>query len=388
VGGTILNHFKSLDPTQIRIASPNSKELSLRVAEDIRGYFERLRPDFVINCAIAAIDSDPELALEVNYLGAIHLARAARELGIPYLHFSSAAVLPRGRDLGEHERLPLDASLPSYAKAKLLAERTLEHMARWEGLDYTNIRLGIVYGTHDHKIQGFHRLLFSIVDRSLPLLPTRRGVLHSYSNAGKLPAFVCHVLDHRAECSGRTYHFVDPEPVELGALILTIRSLLGAAWPREIYLPRAIARGVRTLLARLVRLATRIGIEARLPAEALFLEDFYESQTLSSEALRASGFVDSQPDATIFTALPELIDYYVRRWELLNRIEPLQGQPAMPDLAARFLLCPEQLLSAVLEEQRHPFLGRCALSNRPAEALHRVGGASGTVGAQAPTGAR
>lgn len=275
-------------------------------------------------------------------------------------------MLPHGRNLDESARRPLRPELPPYAKAKLLAERTLEHMARSEGLDYTNIRLAIVYGAHDHKIQGFHRLLFSIVDRSLPVLITSRRAMHSYTNAAKLPAFVSHVLEHRSSCSGQTFHFVDPEPVALGRLILAIRSLLGTTRPREIYVPRAIAKLFLSGLARLVRMATRIGIEARLPAESLFLDDFYESQTLSCDSLRRSGFVDPDPDATIFTALPALIGYYVRRWELLNLIARRDASAPDPqDGATLFLRSPEQLLAEVLNEQRNPFLERCSLVTAP-----------------------
>lgn len=77
----------------------------------------------------------------------------------------------------------------------------------------TIIRLGIVYGAHDHKVQGFHHLLFSLVDQSMPYLLTRRGCVHSDTNESKLPAFVSHVLEHRAKFSGQTLHFVDPEPL-------------------------------------------------------------------------------------------------------------------------------------------------------------------------------
>jgi nucleoside-diphosphate-sugar epimerase len=378
VGGTLLHHFKTSERSRFELLSPNSKELSLRVAEDIRSYFEKVRPDFIVNCAIASIDSDARLTYEVTYLGAVHLARAARELGIPYIHLSSAAVLPSGRNLDESTRRPLLPELPHYAKAKLLAERTLEYMAQKEGLDYTNIRLAIVYGAHDHKIQGFHRLLFSIVDRSLPVLLTSRSAMHSYTNAAKLPAFVSHVLENRASCAGRTFHFVDPEPVALGQLILAIRSLLGAARPREIYVPRAIAKLALSGLARLVRLAALIGIEARLPAESLFIEDFYESQTLSCDSLRRSGFVDPDPDATIFTALPALLAYYVRRWELLNLI--VRRDASAPDAqgrAALFLRSPERLLAEVLDDQQTPFLQRCSLVNAPpaADAGGRVAAA-------------
>jgi hypothetical protein len=55
-----------------------------------------------------------------------------------------------------------------------------------------------------------------------------------------------------------------------------------------------------------------------VPAEMIFLENFYKTQTLSCEKLKNSGFVDPDPQATIFTELPALIEYYIARWEHLN----------------------------------------------------------------------
>jgi len=96
IGGAIVYHFKSRTEGGLGVLAPNSKKLSLRDPDDIRRYFEKAKPAFIINCAIAAIDSNPQLAYEINYLGTIYLAKAALELGIPYIHISSAAVMPAG----------------------------------------------------------------------------------------------------------------------------------------------------------------------------------------------------------------------------------------------------------------------------------------------------
>jgi len=76
IGGTLMHHFKNIDFNTVNLLAPNSKKLSLRVPDDIRSYFERVKPDFIINCAIAAIDSDPQLAYEITYMGTVCLARA------------------------------------------------------------------------------------------------------------------------------------------------------------------------------------------------------------------------------------------------------------------------------------------------------------------------
>lgn len=362
IGGTLLHHFKTMADDSVELLAPNSKKLSLREPDDIRRYFERNKPDFIINSAIAAIDSDPQLAYEVNYLGAISLAKAALELNIPYIHLSSAATMPNGMNLREEDRLPLHADLPNYAKAKLMAELSLEHLRKTRGLDYTIIRLAVVYGTHDHKIQGFHRLLFAIAARAMPILFTRRDAQHSYSNSSKLPWFICHVLENREEFSGRAYNFVDANPVFLGELVLTIKSYLGLKTPREVYVPYALARFGMNVITLLVRRISRLGVEARMPAELMFLKNFYESQTLSAAALQASSFVDPDPQATIFTELSNLIQYYVTRWENLNLIEPFNKEFFDPrKRAEEFLHAPESLLQTVNQESDQPFLRQCAL---------------------------
>ena len=237
IGGYLLHYFKTKTP-EIDVRSPNSKKLSLRELDDITTYFKRYKPDFVINCAITAIRSDALLSYEVNYQGSINLARAALALDIPIIHISSAATLPAGENLTEEDHLPLDSSLSNYAKSKLMTEMTLRHMHEKHGLQYTLIRMAIVYGAHDHKIQGINRLLFNVVDRAMPFMLTKKkGVLHSYSNASKVPYFIHHILKNKDEFSGRHYHFVDPEPVDLAQLILTIKSYMNLKTPREIYIP-------------------------------------------------------------------------------------------------------------------------------------------------------
>jgi GlcNAc-P-P-Und epimerase len=354
IGGTLMHYFKTRTP-EIDILAPNSKKLSLREPEDLKRYFTRYRPDFIINCAIAAIDSDPQLAFETNYLGSVNLARVALTLGIPYIHFSSAAVMPDGENLGEEELLPLTPELANYPKSKLMAELTLRHLHEQHGLDYTTVRLAIVYGEHDHKIQGFHRLFFSIASEAMPVMLTRPGVMHSYSNAKKLPFFIHHLLAHREEFAGRTCNFVDRNPVALAELILTIKSYLELSIPKELYLPYPLAKMGKSWLQLMIRSLTRLGIEAKMPAEVMFLEKFYRSQTLSSARLAESSFVDPMPEATIFTELPPLIQYYLTRWEHLNLVSSFNKEFFDPKRdAGDFVSRPATLLEAFHRDQAAP----------------------------------
>jgi GlcNAc-P-P-Und epimerase len=114
VGGGSINFFEK--KWGCRILAPNSKKLSLRNVDDIQAFFQQYHPDFIINTAIAAIDSDPKVTFDINYLGNINLAKVAMFFNIPYVFLSSAAVLPAGENLNEDTMLPLHASLNSYVK--------------------------------------------------------------------------------------------------------------------------------------------------------------------------------------------------------------------------------------------------------------------------------
>ncbi|NIA04704.1 MAG: sugar nucleotide-binding protein [Proteobacteria bacterium] len=356
IGGTLAYYFKTRTAGNIDIRAPSSKKLSIRNVDDIKAYLTQVKPDFVINTAIAAIDSDAHLAFEVNYLGSVNLARACCALGIPYIHISSAVTLPNGENLVEDDHLPLSPGLTHYAKSKLMAERTLRYMRQNQGLDFTAVRLAVVYGEHDHKIQGFHRLLFSIADESMPFMITRKGVRHSYTNANKIPYFVHHVLDHREEFSGETYHFVDKDPVELADLILTIRSYLEQKRPRELYVPYPVIRSGKFFLQWLAGVLNWFGISVRLPPELMFLENFYKSQTLSSEKLRHSSFIDPFPDETIYTALPKLVVYYLTRWGHLNLITTFNDEFIGDfELEEDFVNSPGELLDSIHTDSVSPF---------------------------------
>ncbi len=355
VGGTLAYYFKTKTPDDFEIRAPSSKKLSIRNAQDIIVYLQRVRPDFVINAAMSALDSDAQLAFEVNYLGAVNLARACCALKIPCIHISSAAVLPPGENLAEEDQLPLTADLSNYAKSKLMAEKTLQHMMQEHGLDCTIVRVSIVYGEHDHKIQGFHRLLFAIADEAIPFLFTRRGVKHSYTNAAKIPYFIHHILLHRQEFSGQIYHFADKAPVPLDDLILTIRSYLEVKSPREVYVPYPLVIAGKFFLEKAAAMLGWFGINARLPPEYMFLREAYRPQVLSTKKLQESSFIDPAPHENIYTRLPRLIIYYMTRWAHLNLITRFRDEFIGNDLEQEFLCRPDELLHSIHEDSTAPW---------------------------------
>ncbi|MEN8200234.1 MAG: SDR family oxidoreductase [Thermodesulfobacteriota bacterium] len=358
IGGALVHYFSKCCNNRLEVLSPNSKKLNLKDAFDIERYFRLWRPDCIINTAISSIDSDPTLAWQINYVGAVNLAKVALALDIPYIFISSAAALPAGNDIGDDEYLPLTAGLSNYSKSKLMCEQTLKHLQEREGLDYTIIRLAIVYGKHDYKIQGFHRLLFSIVDQALPLLFTAKGVKHSYTNARKVPLFVHHILETRGDHSGQIYNFVDEEPVELAQLILTIRNYIDVKRPRKIFFPYRPAKIGADCLRLLLKMLLKLGVEAKMPPELLFLEQCYRSQTLNIAKLQSSGFVDPWPHETIYSNLPDMLQYYIERWEHLNLISGFNKDkdfyPSSSEVK-NFLHSPTELLEEIHTGKLSPF---------------------------------
>jgi nucleoside-diphosphate-sugar epimerase len=355
LGGTIVNYYKTRFATDIEIRAPSSKKVSIRVESDICSYLNEVKPDFVINAAMAKLGAGNQLAYEVNYLGAVNLARGAVSLGVPYIHLSSAAVMPVGLDITEEQILPLSPGLNAYAKSKLMAELTLRRMAKEEGLDYSCIRLAIVYGAHDHKIQGFQRMLLSLADQSMPLLFTSANTLHSYSNSRKLPFLINHMLNHREKFRGQTYNFADPQPADLTNLILHIKKLLHLKVPKEIHVPFWLANIGRRGAEIVIRLLRKTGLKATLPPELMFLENFYKSQTLSIEKLKNSSFSDPLPTETIYTRLPGMAEYYLTRWANENLITlkaPIFN--ISKGRSSDFVNAPENLLAATHERGLGP----------------------------------
>ncbi len=356
IGGTISVYFKTHTPDTILMFAPNSKKLSIRNVTDIKTYIRQIKPDFVINAAMTALDSGAQLTLETNYLGSINLARICCALKIPYIHFSSAAALPEGEDLTEDDCLPLYPFLANYSKSKLMTEKTLRVMKEKHGLDYTIIRLAIAYGKHDHKIQGFHRLLYTIADKAMLFIVTKKNIYHSYTNARKLPFFVHHVLDHRDEFSGATYHFVDKDPVELALLICTLRSYLEVKRPYNFYPPYKCVQIGKYCLEKMAAVLNWLGVAVSLPPELIFLDNFYKTQTLSNKKLRDSSFIDPFPNETILSMVPELIYYYLIRWGRLNLISTFNEEYlSYSEQEIDFLSFPQNFLNSMHSDSIAPY---------------------------------
>ena len=124
----------------------------------------------------------------------------------------------------------------------------------------------------------------------------------------------------------------------------------------EIYVPLPVARIGIKFMKVVLKIMNKIGIDARLPPEIIFIDNFYLPQTLSVQKLQESSFTDPYPDKDIFGLLPDLIEYYVTRWEQMNLIPPIYQCLFDPQkLAENFVDEPQKLLGSILSKQVKPF---------------------------------
>ena len=121
--------------------------------DDVRALVGRLRPDVIVNAAaynkVDAAESEPGLALEVNALGPLALARAAREVGALVVHFSSDYVFDGAVERPYREE---DAARPlgAYGVSKLAGE----HLVAATTPSHLVVRTSGVFGRGGSRQKG------------------------------------------------------------------------------------------------------------------------------------------------------------------------------------------------------------------------------------------
>ena len=78
-------------------------DLDITDSKAVNAVFEKMRPDFCVNCAgYTAVDkaeSEPEKAHNINVDGAKNLARACKEYGTKLIHISTDFVFDGRKDI-------------------------------------------------------------------------------------------------------------------------------------------------------------------------------------------------------------------------------------------------------------------------------------------------
>lgn len=82
-----------LDPLEVEVFNTDQEELDITHTDEVLNFGEMNRPDVIINCAgvvdVALCEKNPELAYQVNALGARNLSIVARKVGAKIVQLST-----------------------------------------------------------------------------------------------------------------------------------------------------------------------------------------------------------------------------------------------------------------------------------------------------------
>jgi dTDP-4-dehydrorhamnose reductase len=149
-----------------------SNQLDMARTDHIRAPIDALRPDLIINAAAhTAVDqaeSEAQRAFAINATAPGVLARAALELGVPLLHYSTDYVFD-GRKPEPYTEDDAPNPLSVYGRSKLAGEEAI----REAGGQHLILRTSWVYSNAGRNfLLTMQRLLRSAPQPGLALLPT------------------------------------------------------------------------------------------------------------------------------------------------------------------------------------------------------------------------
>lgn len=128
-------------------------KVELAHAESVRLCLQAIGPDVVVNTAamhqVEACETDPSRAFAVNAQGALHLARAAEELGALLVHISTDYVFD-GAKSDPYIESDLPLPLNTYGTSKLAGE----HLVRAACRRHIILRTSALYGHQPCRAKG------------------------------------------------------------------------------------------------------------------------------------------------------------------------------------------------------------------------------------------
>lgn len=233
VGSAIWRHLSAAGFTDL--VGRRSAELDLRDRGAVDGFFDEVRPDYVIDAAarvggIMANDTYPaeflseNLRIQVNLLDAAHRTDVTR-----VLFLGSSCIYPRlaPQPITEDSLLtgPLERTNDAYAIAKIAGVMQVQALRREYGHSYISAMPTNLYGPGDNfDLQSSH-VLPALIRRMHEV--TQRGEKEFVIwGTGTPRREFLHVDDLAAACVVLLEHYDAPEPINVGVgEDVTIRGL-------------------------------------------------------------------------------------------------------------------------------------------------------------------
>lgn len=144
------------------------REMDIRDGSAVRALFNDFKPETVVHFAARAgvrpSIQDPELYLDTNVKGTLHLLEAARDAGTSrFIFASSSSVYGVLKTVPFREDMCLNQTISPYAASKLAAEQLCSNYAHLYGMQCISLRFFTVYGPRqrpDLAIHAFTRSIF------------------------------------------------------------------------------------------------------------------------------------------------------------------------------------------------------------------------------------
>jgi nucleoside-diphosphate-sugar epimerase len=166
---------------------------------------------------VSALREQDYIAANVD--GTRAVAEAARDAGIPMIHVSSLAAAGPASPRAPRSESDPPSPINAYGRSKLAGERAL---AAVEGLRWTTIRPGVVYGPRDRALLP----LFQVASRGLMPLIGRLDAGYTFIHVRDLVRAIVAAVDHPA--AGDTLFAGHAHPVTTREILEGVRAASGA----------------------------------------------------------------------------------------------------------------------------------------------------------------
>jgi nucleoside-diphosphate-sugar epimerase len=210
IGGHVAEHLAARGIEVVAVRRPFERETLL---DALRG------TDAVVHLAgvVSALRDREYIAANVD--GTRAIAQAAQAAGLPMINISSLAAAgpasPRSPRSEDNPPAPINA----YGRSKLEGERAV---ARVDGLGWTTLRPGVVYGPRDRALLP----LFQMAARGVMPLVGRADAAYTFIHVHDLVRAIAAAVDRPAV--GDTIFAGHPHPVTTRELLEGVRDAAGA----------------------------------------------------------------------------------------------------------------------------------------------------------------
>jgi len=165
LGGCLANELRTTNiktsTTSHGFSNADFQEVDIKNIDTVEKIINKVKPDFVVNCAantqIDFLEKNPEVAFEVNSLGAENIAKISKKNKLRLIHISTDSVFNGMKGLYSEEDEPDPINI--YSKSKLNGEKLVERTSE----DYVIIRTNF-YGIHNEGKFLFNWIVNSLLN--------------------------------------------------------------------------------------------------------------------------------------------------------------------------------------------------------------------------------